>query len=59
MTDTQKQHCVWTEDADCVWDTDCGERFGFVEGDPEKNNFAFCCFCGNALLAEPLTEDDA
>ena len=57
MTDTPKQHCVWTEAIDGKWDTDCGEAFGFVDGDPESNDFAFCCFCGNALLAEPLEED--
>ena len=57
MTDTPKQHCVWTEDADDAWDTDCGERFAFVEGGPEEHDFEYCCFCGAALLAEPLTED--
>ena len=55
MTDTPKQHCVWTEDIDGKWDTDCGEAF--VEGGPEEHDFEFCCFCGNALLAEPLEED--
>jgi hypothetical protein len=51
------QHCVWHQDRDLRWDTDCGEVFGFVEGNPDSNGFEFCCFCGQALLAVPVTEE--
>lgn len=50
-----KQHhptCLWAEDPDGVWGTECGEMFQFNDGGPLGNNFGFCPYCGHALREE-------
>ena len=41
--------CTWTEDANGIWHTDCGEAFEIQTGSPGQNGLRFCCFCGRKL----------
>jgi hypothetical protein len=41
--------CGWTEDADGIWESDCGESWQFTDGGPHENNCAFCHKCGKSL----------
>lgn len=44
--------CVWTEDADGAWETECGHVFEVMTGTPSENDMRFCCYCGGALIEE-------
>lgn len=46
------RRCVWTENEEGQWDTQCGGMFEFTEGGPEDNEQAFCGYCGGKLKAE-------
>ena len=48
---TQKE-CAWTYDWDDQWETNCGNRFEFVDGTPTENKMEFCCYCGGKLVEE-------
>lgn len=41
--------CVWREDEDGMWDTDCNGRFEFTDGGPIENRFIACPYCGASL----------
>ena len=56
--------CVWIEDSDGVWNTDCGVTWVFSDGSPAENRTNFCHHCGHPV--KPQThietidaEDDA
>ena len=45
--------CEWTLDADergDSWDAKCGEKWCFIEGDPEDNRIRFCHGCGRPVV---------
>ena len=48
-----KTECVWREDEDGNWETDCGGMHTFIEGCPYQNRHAFCPYCGRALIGVP------
>lgn len=48
--------CIWTEDADGNWNTDCDNTFILNDGTPIENNMLFCCYCGGGLVEERCTE---
>ena len=54
-----RESCKWSEDADGVWETECGDMFVLVEGPPSKNDMRYCCYCGRklqeVLFVEPLS----
>jgi hypothetical protein len=50
--------CVWTEDEDGIWSTDCKNDFLFIDGGPDDNKMKFCCFCGLPLQAAAYEEVD-
>lgn len=43
--------CKWTEDADGIWNTTCGNAHMFIVGGPEDNDAKFCQYCGGSLAA--------
>lgn len=43
--------CTWTEDADGIWDTSCGQRHEFTSGGPALNGYRWCPCCGRRLAA--------
>jgi hypothetical protein len=50
---TQTKECIWTEDPDGNWWTDCDNGFVFTESSsPTEHEFKFCCFCGGELIEE-------
>ena len=44
--------CIWKEDQDGAWDTECGNRFDIINGTPIENQMNFCPFCGKGLQEE-------
>lgn len=42
----QTTPCLWQQDEDGNYDTECGNRFVFIYGTPEDNGFKFCPYCG-------------
>ncbi len=42
--------CHWTQDEDGNWETECGNKFCFIDGIPTSNGLRFCCYCGGALI---------
>ena len=52
--------CIWKEDEDGVWDTECGNKFEIIAGTPIENQMNFCPYCGKGLWEERLNiVDDA
>ena len=51
------EQCVWKEDEDGVWDTECGNSFELVEGVPIQDEMNFCPYCGKALREETFTNN--
>ena len=41
--------CQWKEDADGIWQTDCGNAFEFTADGPTENEFRFCPYCGGKI----------
>lgn len=41
--------CLWTEDIDGDWHTDCKDIFFDLNGSPTQNKMRFCCYCGRPL----------
>ena len=53
------EKCVWTEDSDGTWNTDCGNSFILNEGKPDDNNMNFCLFCGGVLIQNEFDDNAA
>jgi len=47
--------CLWKEDSDGNYDTDCGCAFCLEAGTPSENGMRFCCYCGNVLFEVKYT----
>jgi hypothetical protein len=45
-------NCVWTQNSDGIYETQCGHMFELNEDTPEKNQMAYCCYCGKHLEQE-------
>jgi hypothetical protein len=41
--------CPWTEDADGILHTSCGQAHEFNTGTPEENDHLYCPYCGKVL----------
>lgn len=41
--------CLYQQDEDGNWNTDCGECWVLVEGTPKENRMRFCPYCGLSL----------
>lgn len=46
------RRCVWTENEEGQWDTQCGGMFEFTDGGPADNEQKFCGYCGGKLKAK-------
>lgn len=51
--DGQKR-CVWREDWDGYWNTDCDHAFVLEADTPTENDMNFCCYCGGELITARL-----
>lgn len=45
----RRKECVWEEDVDGNWETDCRNLHILIDGNPIDNGMAFCCYCGGKL----------
>jgi hypothetical protein len=43
---------------DNTWDTTCRQSFCIEDDGPAANGFKFCCYCGGALIEDPMEDDD-
>lgn len=41
--------CGWREDEDGNWQTDCGECYVLIDGNPDENDYRFCPSCGRSI----------
>ena len=48
--------CTWTQDADGIWHTSCGQAHEFTTGTPEENEHRYCPYCGKVLEAKEHEE---
>ena len=48
--------CLWKEDADGLWHTECGEIHMFLYGSPTENNYNYCPYCGKVLEENTVKE---
>jgi hypothetical protein len=46
----ESEDCVWQENEDGYWDTECKQSFMLEYDTPVKNGFKFCCYCGSKLI---------
>lgn len=55
--------CLWQEDIDGLWETDCGQLFYIEDGAPSENKMHYCCYCGAPLeerrYQSPVPDEDA
>ena len=58
MNSKRIDSCEWHEDADGLWETECGHTFQCDTGTPSENRFAHCCYCGDPLHEVPYTESE-
>lgn len=51
--------CHWRQDAEWgQWETDCGQCWELIDGDPAENNCRFCHYCGRVIVAHPHAESE-
>jgi len=54
--------CIWTENSDGVWETECKSAFELTTGTPDENEMHFCCYCGKPLkqvkYVEPIEDEE-
>ncbi|MBI7215870.1 hypothetical protein JEY49_13715 [Pseudomonas aeruginosa] len=48
-TSSVSPSCKWTESSG-IWETGCGQTWGFVEDGPAENGALFCHHCGGRLV---------
>ena len=41
--------CIWTQNEDGVYETNCDNMFVFNDGGPVENGFRYCPYCGLEL----------
>ena len=41
--------CIWIENEDGLWETNCGKIFETIDGKPSENKMQFCPFCGKLI----------
>lgn len=51
--------CVWEQNADGVWETECDHAFEVTNGEtPKRNGFVYCPFCRGWLCEIPNEEEE-
>lgn len=45
----KRKPCVWQENEDGVWNTNCDNAHEFIAGSPNDNNYRYCPYCGRYL----------
>ena len=53
-----EEQCIWSEDEDHTWYTECKKSFTIMEDmTPAESGFGFCIYCGKKALYVPFKED--
>ena len=48
------RYCIWTENEDGYYDTDCDQSFVLNDGGPlAPHGFKFCVYCGRPITEKP------
>ena len=60
---SQEAACHWSygskfDEFDNVWESDCGEQWEFIDGDPGENGMKFCHNCGRLLVVETAVSQE-
>lgn len=48
--------CLWEEDEDGLWHTDCHQIHLFFDGTPTENSYKFCPYCAKPLKEEKYND---
>lgn len=65
MSAETRRTCVWAEDFEGNWETQCDQLFVIIDAKPSENGMKFCCYCGGDLVemyyeeSEESEDDDA
>lgn len=51
--------CRWKEDADGIYQTECGHSFFFDTDGASENGCKFCCYCGASLIDVKFVDEAA
>jgi hypothetical protein len=51
------EECLWVEDADGLWETQCKAVWEFMADGPEENGVKFCPCCGRLVHAVRYEEE--
>lgn len=54
----EKESCIWSQNLDGIWNTECNNSFVLDSGSPFDNKMHYCCYCGSDLLQEEYKEND-
>ncbi len=46
----KSRYCVWSVDENGAYDTECGHKFEFMDGDRHENHFEYCPYCGKKII---------
>ena len=50
MSDTKTQACQWKYcESECSWDTQCDNKYQFMNDGPKENDYKFCPGCGKPV----------
>ena len=48
--------CIWTEDADGIWETACENAHEFSVDGVAENGYRYCPYCGKTIVAKLYKE---
>lgn len=51
VADAVNKKCTWSYcDQECSYETECGYKWGFVDGDRHDNGAGYCMYCGGLIV---------
>ena len=56
-TRIKEDTCKWTEVSHndyYFWETECGDTFQFIDGNPSNNHMVYCPYCGRKIITGRL-----
>lgn len=53
----QNKWCIWAENEDGAWETQCKNIFEIVKGTPKENKMIYCMFCGKIICEVTFKEE--
>lgn len=59
LLDKKNWYCIWEQDEEGNWQTDCDEMFVIIDGTPEENQMKYCAYCGRLINQKLYNEREA